>query len=86
MSKYEVEWLDRRKAIPRERCDGHADAVKRVRDRYPAAALSARGSEEVMTTPRGQDFCPKCKPRRKHRRRSRTTITLVNNERKTERG
>ena len=34
----------------------------------------------------GKDFCPKCKPRRKHRRRSRTTVVLVNNERKTERG
>jgi len=28
----------------------------------------------------------KCKPRRKPRRRSRTTVTLVNSERKTERG
>jgi hypothetical protein len=34
----------------------------------------------------GKDFCPKHKPRRKPRRRSRTTITLVNSERKTERG
>ena len=37
----------------------------------------------------GQDFCPKCKPRRRAqnpRRGSRTTITLVNSERKTERG
>jgi len=34
----------------------------------------------------GKDFCPKCKPRRKPRRRSRTTVVLVNNERKTERG
>ena len=32
------------------------------------------------------DFCPKCKPRRKPRRRSRTTVVLVNSERKTERG
>ena len=31
-------------------------------------------------------LCSKCKPRRKPRRRSRTTITLVNSERKTERG
>ena len=30
----------------------------------------------------GKDFCPKCKPRR----RSRTTVVLVNSERKTERG
>jgi hypothetical protein len=29
---------------------------------------------------------PKCKPRRKFRRRSRTTVVLVNSERKTERG
>ena len=35
---------------------------------------------------RTKDFCPKCKPRRKPRRRSRTTITLVNSERKTGRG
>jgi ssDNA-binding Zn-finger/Zn-ribbon topoisomerase 1 len=34
----------------------------------------------------GKDFCPKCKPRRKPRRRSRTTVVLVNSERKTERG
>ena len=30
----------------------------------------------------GRDFCPKRKPRR----RSRTTVVLVNSERKTERG
>jgi hypothetical protein len=34
----------------------------------------------------GKDFCPKCKPRRKPRRRSRTTVVPVNSERKTERG
>jgi transketolase N-terminal domain/subunit len=34
----------------------------------------------------GKDFCPKHKPRRKPRRRSRTTVVLVNSERKTERG
>ena len=36
--------------------------------------------------PIGKDFCPKCKPRRKPRRRSRTTVVLVNSDRKTERG
>jgi len=34
----------------------------------------------------GKDFCPKCKPRRKPRRRSRTTVVLVNSTRKTGRG
>lgn len=34
----------------------------------------------------GKDFCPKHKPRRKPRKRSRTTVRLVNSERKTERG
>lgn len=34
----------------------------------------------------GKDFCPKCKPRRKPRRRSRTTVVLVNSERKTNNG
>lgn len=34
----------------------------------------------------GKDYCPKCKPRRKPRRRSRTTVRLVNAERKTGRG
>jgi hypothetical protein len=33
----------------------------------------------------GQDFCPKCKPRRKPRKRSRTTVVLVNSERKNAR-
>ena len=39
-----------------------------------------------VAQPGGKDFCPKCKPRRKPRRRSRTTVVLVNSERKTERG
>lgn len=34
----------------------------------------------------GKDYCPKCKPRRKPRRSSRTTVRLVNAERKTGRG
>jgi len=46
--------------------------------------LKAKGWKHVSDG--GKDFCTKCKPRRKPRRRSRTTITLVNSERKTERG
>jgi len=46
--------------------------------------LKAKGWKHVAEG--GKDYCPKCKPRRKPRRRSRTTITLVNSERKTERG
>ena len=42
--------------------------------------------EVIIPCEDGKDFCPKCKPRQKPRRRSRTTITLVNSERKTERG
>jgi len=46
--------------------------------------LKAKGWKHIAEG--GKDFCPKCKPRRKPRRRSRTTITLVNSERKTGRG
>lgn len=34
----------------------------------------------------GKDYCPKHKPRRKLRRRSRMTVQLVNSERKSKRG
>ena len=46
--------------------------------------LKAKGWKHVAEG--GKDFCPKCKPRRKPRRRSRTTVVPVNSERKTERG
>ena len=42
--------------------------------------LKAKGWKHVAEG--GQDFCPKCKPRR----RLRTTVVLVNSERKTGRG
>ena len=37
IERWEIEWLDRRHLIERENCDSYADAIRRVRDRYPAA-------------------------------------------------
>lgn len=68
--------------------------VERAAEEMRAAAVSTASAQprsaplECMRSDRSRpkDFCPKCKPRRKPLRRSRTTVVLVNGERKTERG
>jgi hypothetical protein len=60
-------------------------AWREARDAWSRAAIKL-ATQSTDIAEGGKDFCPKCKPRRKPRSRSRTTVVLVNNERKTERG
>ena len=74
------------------RCDGCGVTIlARTRTGGPPAWLLNRKAPRGWKLIRQPDdtrvdYCPKCKPRRKPRRRSRTTVVLVNSERKTERG